>query len=60
MRTLMDHVPNESPQNEPTPVGQRFFDNMYLLLALGLLVMLLVFTAWGVWEVMSMPTGTLP
>ena len=45
---------------EHVPFGQRFFDNMYLLLALGVLVMLLVFTAWGLWEILSMPKGTLP
>ncbi len=45
---------------ERVPFGQRFFDNMYLLLALGVLVMLLVFTAWGLWEILSMPKGTLP
>jgi hypothetical protein len=45
---------------EPIPLGQRLFDNMYLLLALGVLVMLVVFTAWGMWEIMSMPKGTLP
>ena len=45
---------------EPVPFGQRLFDNMYLLLALGLLVMLVVFTAWGMWEIISMPKGTLP
>lgn len=45
---------------ERVPLGQRFFDNMYLLLALGVLVMLVVFTAWGLWEILSMPKGTLP
>lgn len=45
---------------EPIPAGQRLFDNMYLLLALGVLVMLLVFTAWGMYEILSMPKGTLP
>lgn len=45
---------------ERVPFGQRFFDNMYLLLALGVAVMLLVFTAWGLWEILSMPNGTLP
>ncbi len=45
---------------EPIPLGQRLFDNMYLLLALGVLVMLVVFTAWGMWEIISMPQGTLP
>lgn len=51
--------PSPAPP-ERLPLGQRVFDNMYLLLALGLLVMLLVFTAWGMWEVLSMPKGTLP
>ena len=45
---------------EPVPIGQRVFDNMYLLLALGLFVMLTVFTAWGMWEILSMPKGNLP
>ena len=53
--------PSESDGGtEPVPFGQRLFDNMYLLLALGLLVMLVVFTAWGMWEILSMPNGTLP
>jgi hypothetical protein len=56
----MDPSPNEPTAREKLPVGQRLFDNMYLLLALGLLVMLVVFTAWGMWEVLAMPKGTLP
>lgn len=63
----MDPSPSGRPDgadaltgNEPVPFGQRLFDNMYLLLALGLLVMLVVFTAWGMWEILSMPKGTLP
>ena len=42
------------------PLGQRVFDNMYLLLVLGVAVMLVVFTGWGIWEIVSMPQGTLP
>lgn len=45
---------------EPIPLGQRLFDNVFLLLALGLAVMLLVFTGWGFWEILTMPDGTLP
>jgi hypothetical protein len=56
----MDPSPNDSSDTEPVPLGQRLFDNMYLLLALGVLVMLVVFTAWGMWEILSMPKGTLP
>lgn len=59
----MDPLPDgtgTSNETEPIPFGQRLFDNMYLLLALGLAVMLVIFTAWGVWEVVRMPAGTLP
>ena len=56
----MDPSPNDSPEPGRVPLGQRLFDNVYLLLALGLLVMLVVFTAWGMWEILSMPKGTLP
>ena len=57
----MDQPHNDSPgEAEPVPLGQRVFDNMYLLLVLGVLVMLVVFTAWGMWEIISMPKGTLP
>lgn len=48
-------LPDESP-----PLLQRLFDNMFLLLALGLVIMLIVYTGWGVWEIISMPQGTLP
>ena len=53
-------LPDAIETPEPIPLGQRLYDNMYLLLALGVLVMLVVFTAWGMWEIMSMPQGTLP
>jgi hypothetical protein len=39
---------------------QRLFDNVFLLLVLGLVVMFVVYTGWGMWEIMSMPQGTLP
>lgn len=39
---------------------QRLFDNVYLLLVLGIVVMLIVYTGWGMWEILTMPQGTLP
>lgn len=45
---------------EKIPLGQRLFDNVFLLLGLGVLVMLVVFTGWGLWEILSMPQATLP
>ena len=57
----MDPSPTDSQEPvETPPLGQRLFDNMYLLLALGLLVMFVIFTGWGMWEILSMPKGTLP
>lgn len=48
-------VPDESP-----PLMQRLFDNVFLLLVLGVVVMFVVYTGWGMWEILSMPKGTLP
>jgi len=45
---------------ERPPLGQRLFDNVFLLLALGMLIMFVVFTGWGIWEILSMPKATLP
>ena len=57
----MDPSPDNSPEPiEQLPLGQRLFDNMYLLLALGLIVMFAIFTGWGLWEIISMPQSTLP
>lgn len=50
--------PSESPA--PPPLMQRLFDNMYLLLFVGIVVMLVVYTGWGMWEILTMPKGTLP
>jgi hypothetical protein len=45
---------------ERPPLGQRLFDNVFLLLALGMLIMFVVYTGWGVYELLTMPEGTLP
>lgn len=52
----------ESPpgRDEPIPLGQRLYDNMFLLLVVGILIMIGVYTAWGLWEISVMPAGTLP
>lgn len=53
------HRPPPDPEETP-PLGQRLFDNVWLLLIAGLVVMFVVYTGWGFWEIMSMPQGTLP
>ena len=45
---------------EPVPLGQRLFDNVFLLLAAGILVMVVFYTGWGLWEIMTLPSGRLP
>lgn len=42
------------------PLGQRLFDNVFLLLAAGLAIMLLLYTGWGLWEIVTLPAGRLP
>ena len=56
----MDQPPEADAPPEQVPAGQRFFDNIFLLLALGLLVMFVFFTGWGMYEIMSLPPATLP
>ena len=56
----MEHPIDASPSQEPVPLGQRLFDNVFLLLAAGLLVMFVLYTGWGLWEILSLPDGKLP
>lgn len=56
-------MPHEqAPPDEPErpPLGQRLFDNVFLLLAVGMVIMLVVYTGWGLWEITSIPQATLP
>jgi len=54
--------PNESGA-EPlpkVPLGQRLYDSPFLLLVLGIAVMAILFTGWGLWEVLTLPRAELP
>ncbi|WP_337171993.1 hypothetical protein [Gemmatimonas aurantiaca] len=55
----MDDSPHTGEPEAP-PLMQRLFDNVFLLLVLGIVVMMVVYTGWGMWEILTMPTGTLP
>jgi hypothetical protein len=55
----VDPTPPAAPP-EPVPRGQRFFDNVHLLLALGVLIMIVLYTGWGMWEILTLPKATLP
>ena len=57
----MPAPPDDAPEPpERPPRGQRLFDDVFLLLALGLIVMFVVYTGWGLWEILTMPDSTLP
>jgi hypothetical protein len=47
-------------REEQVPLGQRLYDNWALLLVVGLLVMLVLYTGWGLLEIASLPQATLP
>ena len=55
----MDDRPSMD-QPEEIPFFQRLYDRPFLLMAFGFAVMLILFTGWGLWEVMSLPEATLP
>lgn len=48
------------PPPPEIPLPQRLYDRPFLLLALGVIIVFVLFTGWGIWEVMSLPTATLP
>ncbi len=53
--------PADAPAaSEPIPLGQRLFDNIFLLLGAGLVVVFVLYTGWGIWEIMHLPPATLP
>jgi hypothetical protein len=53
---------SEEPPQEPEeiPLGQRFFERPFLLLILGILIMAVFYTGWGMYEIMSMESAPLP
>ena len=57
---LMTDLRSDDSPPEKIPLGQRLFDNVWLLLALGLVIMFAVFTSWGLWEIMTLPPAELP
>ncbi len=48
------------PSNEKIPLGQRLYDNPFLLLVAGIIVMAVFFTGWGLYEILTLPPSALP
>lgn len=58
MTTQPDGVTAETP--DELPLGQRLFDNWLLLMVAGIVIMAVIYTGWGLWEISTMPEATLP
>ena len=48
------HGPDEVPE-EPIPAMQQLIDNPFLLLFIGLAVPTVLYTIWGVMEIVALP-----
>lgn len=54
-----EHRPASDTTSE-APFLQRMYDRPFLLLAIGLVIMLGIYTFWGLWEIWKLPVATLP
>ena len=45
----------DEPQNEPVPMMQQLLDNPFLLLFLGVMIPMVVYTVWGVFDILTVP-----
>jgi hypothetical protein len=48
--------PDVEHELEATPWPQRMLDNLWLLLAIGVVVPALMYLGWGLWELAELPT----
>lgn len=58
MVTQPDEVQAKVP--DEIPRGQRLYDNWLLLMIAGIVIMAVIYTGWGLWEIATMPKATLP
>lgn len=42
------------------PLGQRLYDSPFLLLAAGIVVIVVFYTAWGLYEILTLTPAPLP
>ena len=51
------HAPSHASDdaNEPVPLTQQLLDNPFLLLFIGVMVPMLVYTLWGVIDILTVP-----
>ena len=49
------HSSTTDDPNEPVPFMQQLLDNPFILLFLGVMVPMLVYTLWGVIDILTVP-----
>ncbi|MBL8525580.1 MAG: hypothetical protein JNN20_18015 [Betaproteobacteria bacterium] len=60
---MSQHDPSRAPQhtvddpNEPVPLMQQLLDNPFLLLFLGVMIPMVVYSLWGVIDILTVPAG---
>lgn len=52
--------PEHDDDPEQVPWAQRLFDRPFVLLFLGIVIMAVFYTAWGLYEIGSLPPAPLP
>jgi hypothetical protein len=48
-------TPDRDDPNEPVPFMQQLLDNPFLLLFLGVMVPMVLYTLWGIIDILSVP-----
>ena len=48
-------IDEQDEANEPVPFMQQLLDNPFILLFLGVMVPMLVYTLWGVIDILTVP-----
>jgi len=51
---VSDEIPSDD-ETAPVPLLQQLMDNPFILLLLGVFIPMIVYVAWGVWEILNVP-----
>ena len=51
----MNEISQSNEDNEPIPLMQQLLDNPFLLLFLGVMIPMVVYTVWGVYDILTVP-----
>jgi hypothetical protein len=49
------HTPASNDENESIPWMQKLLDNPFILLFLGVMIPMVVYTLWGVIDILTVP-----